>query len=92
MATNVRYYSELDERAFFDWLDRMPFVSGYRGVVRDLFIDLSRVPTDTDLWEILGFCRRYRVDVAQLEKFVTDENRHWLSDEIARTPSSADNR
>jgi hypothetical protein len=83
IATGVRYYTNLDERAFFEWLDRMPFVSGYHGVVRDLFIDLNRTPTCDDLWEIIGFCRRYGVDLNQLEKFVTDENRGWLPEEIA---------
>jgi len=87
VATNVLYYTELDERAFFDWLDRMSFVSGYRGVARDLFINLSRLPNYADLWEIIGFCRRYGIDLNQLERFVTDENRGWLLDEIARNAS-----
>jgi hypothetical protein len=88
VATSVRYYSQLDERAFFEWLDRMPFVSGYNGVARDLFIALTRIPTYEDLWEIIGFCRRYGVDMKQLEKFVTDENRRWLPAEIARSLST----
>lgn len=88
VASSVRYYTELDERAFFEWLDRMPFVSDYYGVVRDLFIDLNRIPTYDDLWEIIGFCRRYGIDLNQLEKFVTDDNRGWLPDEIAWTEST----
>ncbi|MEG3122899.1 hypothetical protein [Sphingomonas sp. GB1N7] len=83
VATSVLYYSQLDERAFFEWLDRMPFVGGYHGAVRDLFINLTRPPTCEDLREIIGLCRRYGVDLKQLEKFVTDENRCWLPDEIA---------
>ena len=83
VATDVFYYHPADERAFFGWLDQMSFVSGYHGVVRDLFVELNRVPTYDDLWEIIGFCRRYGIDVKQLEKFVTDENRQWLPDEIA---------
>lgn len=82
VATEVSYYHPSDERAFFEWLDRMPFVSSYHGVVRDLFIDLNRTPTYDDLWEIIGFFRRYGVDLAPLEKFVTDENRGWLPEEI----------
>lgn len=89
VATGVPYYHLSDERAFFEWLDRMPFVSSYHGVVRDLFIDLNRMPTYDDLWEIIGFFRRYRVDLAQLEKFVTDENRGWLPEEIDRKVSPA---
>lgn len=80
VATSVLYYHEADERAFFEWLDRMPFVREYHGVVRDLFIELSRFPTDEDLWELIGFCRRYRIDRGQLAKFLPEEKLGWLED------------
>lgn len=65
---------------FFEWLDRMTFVEGYYGEVRDLFINLKRPPTDDDMWEIIGFCRRYGVDMTQLAKFETSNNADWLRD------------
>jgi hypothetical protein len=37
-----------------------------------LFIDFSRFPTDDDLWEVIGFCRRYGIDMTQLARFETD--------------------
>lgn len=80
VATDVLYYHEADERAFFEWLDRMAFVRKYYGVVRDLIIELSRLPTDDDLREIIGFCQRYAVDMTQLAKFVTSENGVWMQD------------
>lgn len=88
VVTGVHFYSQLDERAFFEWLDRMPFVSGYHGIVRDLFIDLTRPPTNEDLWEIIGLCRRYGVDLKQLEKFAADDNGRWLPGEIALNAST----
>ena len=45
-----------------------------------MLINLSRFPTDDDLWEIIGFCRRYGIDMAQLAKFETDENKGWMRD------------
>ena len=80
IATDTLYYHDADERAFFEWLDRMAFVQNYHGVVRDLFINLNRQPTDDDMWELIGFCRRYSVDMTQLAKFETAENRGWLRD------------
>ena len=88
VATSVRYWHLSDERAFFEWLDRMPFVREYRGVVEDLFIEFNRTPTYDDLWEIIGFCRRYGIDLRQLEQFVDSENRRWLPDEIAWNETS----
>ena len=80
VATDVLYYHDADERAFFEWLDRMAFVREYYGVVRDLFIELSRFPTDDDLWEVIGFCRRYGIDMTQIAKFETVENSTWMRD------------
>ncbi|MPS70533.1 MAG: hypothetical protein E2586_18800 [Novosphingobium sp.] len=80
IATDVLYYHDADERAFFEWLDRMAFVADYRGEVRDLFINLNRLPTDDDMFEIIGFCRRYGINMAQLAKFETPENTVWLRD------------
>lgn len=79
-ATDVLYYHEADERAFFEWLDRMTFVEDYHGIGGDLFINLNRRPTDEDMWELIGLCRRYGVDMTQLAKFETDENTIWLRD------------
>ena len=80
VATDVLYYHHADERAFFEWLDRMAFVQKYYGVARDLFIEFSGFPTDGDLWEIIGFCRRYGIDMSQLAKFETNENTSWMRD------------
>ncbi|SER40408.1 hypothetical protein [Sphingobium sp. YR768] len=80
VATDVLFYHEADERAFFKWLDRMVFVETYRGEVGDLFINLNRQPTDADIWEIIGFCRRYGIGMSQLAKFETPENSSWFRD------------
>ncbi len=80
VASNVLYHHQNDERAFFEWLERMPFVQDYHGVVRDLFIELNRQPTDADLWEIIGFCKRYGIDLKQLEKFLSDDKLNWLTE------------
>jgi hypothetical protein len=80
IATDVLYFHDADERAFFEWLDRMTFVKDYYGRARDLFINLNRFPTDEDLWEVIGFCRRYGVDMSQLAKFETNENSAWMRD------------
>jgi len=58
----------------------MDFVSGYYGVVRDLFVDFNRFPTKNDLWKVIGFCRRYGIDMKQLAKFETVENSAWMRD------------
>lgn len=80
VATDILFYHNGDERAFIEWIDRMPFVQDTRGIGRDMFIHFSRFPTDDDLWEIIGFCRRYGIDMVQLAKFETDDNKAWMRD------------
>jgi len=58
----------------------MTFVGNYYGVVGDLIIEFNRLPSDDDLWEIIGFCRRYGINMAQLAKFETVRNSIWMHD------------
>ena len=80
VATDILFYHQNDERAFVEWIERMPFVSESYGAGGDLFIQFSRFPTDEDIWELIGFCRRYRVEMTQLGSFLTDANRGWFFD------------
>ncbi|EQB33305.1 hypothetical protein [Sphingobium ummariense] len=78
IATDILFYHDSDERAFFEWIDRMSFVQESCGIGSDIFIRFNRFPTDDDLWELIGFCRRYQVEMTQLKKFLTDANREWF--------------
>ena len=80
VASTVTYYSQLDETAFFEWLDRLDCVEGYRGGLSDLFITLKRRPAKRDLRDLLALFFRYGVDMRQLARFETKSNRQWLRD------------
>lgn len=79
METGVLYGHPDDERAFFEWLQRIPCVksalgSGEHGLV----VRLKRRPSRSDLRSLLALCRRYVVNMRQLAKFETDSNRSWF--------------
>ena len=80
VSTDTLFYHEADEEAFIGWVDRMTFVRETYGVGRDMFLILNRFPTDDDMGEIIGFCRRYGIDMSQLAKFETEENTGWMRD------------
>jgi hypothetical protein len=81
MDTNVRFYHQSDERAFFEWLSRIPCVERYEGDGhRGLVVYLKRRPGKDDLRQLLALCRRYGVDMRQLAKFETAKNRDWFRD------------
>jgi hypothetical protein len=81
MDTGVLFYHLNDERAFFEWLGRIPCVERYAAEGRrGLVVHLKRKPHKYELMELLAFCERYGVDMLQLAKFETPRNRHWFRD------------
>jgi hypothetical protein len=64
MDTGVRFGHATDERAFFEWLSRIPRVESYLGDGRrGLVVKLKRRPGKDDLRQLLALCHRYGVDM-----------------------------
>lgn|SRR5579862_1171769 len=81
MNRGVIFYHLNDERAFFEWLGRIPCVESYKDEGgRGLVVHLKRKPRKDELREFLAICRRYGVDMRQLAKFETAANRRWFRD------------
>ena len=78
VASHVQYFSQDDERAFFEWLGRLKCVDSFEGVVADLFITLKRTPTKDDLRELIALFYRYEIDLKQFIGFETRSTRSWL--------------
>ena len=79
MDTGVKFFHQSDERAFFEWLTRIPCVKSCKGDGRrGLVVQLKRKPGKDDLLQLLALCRRYGVDMRQLAKFETAQNRPWF--------------
>jgi hypothetical protein len=78
-ARSVVYYSQHDEKCFFDWLDRMGCVKGYAGKGETLFIavDRDRV-TSAELLDLLGFFYRYGISMSQLQVFDLPQFSDWF--------------
>lgn len=78
-ATEVMFFSQGDEAAFFGWLESLPFVERIEGRGRTLFIKIDSSAIDEDgLRELLALFRRYGVDMAQLIAFDREEFVEWF--------------
>lgn len=77
----VTFYSQLDEKLFFDGLRAIAAVSKIEGAGPDILVHVRSRPSATALRDLLGIFFRYEVDMKQLAQFVTPENRPWF-----RTP------
>ena len=80
-AKRVWYYSENDEAAFFEWLDKLACVERYEGEQDVLHIHIDKTKVDEfALRELLSLFRRYAVDMKQLRVFDYDEFAAWFRD------------
>jgi hypothetical protein len=81
VETGVVYFHPNDERAFFEWLARIPCIKSFAGEGRDgLVVRLKRRPGKDDLLQLLALYQRYGSDMRQLAKFETAQNRSWFRD------------
>jgi hypothetical protein len=77
------YYSSGDERAFFEWVQRISCVAKVEGSGSELRIHVRRRRiSDTCLRELLALFHRYGVSMQQLVQFESPSNRHWFRDPI----------
>lgn len=83
-ARSVRFYSECDEAAFFEWLKKLSCVRKIQGQGAGIFISVDPVQVDEEaLRELLSLFRRYEVDLRQLAEFDRDEFVDWFHDSKA---------
>ena len=77
----VKYYSQLDEDAFFEWVNKIGSIVKYDGYsdVLHLHVKGNLIP-DQDLREIIGLFHRYKINMAQLSVFLNQSNEKWFLD------------
>jgi hypothetical protein len=69
------YWSEGDERAHIEWMQRIPCVQDVRGQGTRVFLSISedKVSAD-DIRELSAIYRRYGGDAAQLDRLNGSKN------------------
>jgi hypothetical protein len=83
VATSVRYGSPNDERAFFEWLQRIEGVDRVQGTGRDLRIHVRRDMDELALRDLVASFFRYGVDLTQIPKVFAVEEHAWLLNDTA---------
>ncbi|MHA0328288.1 hypothetical protein [uncultured Sphingomonas sp.] len=64
----TRFYSQLDERAHFEWIERIACVRSAHGHLRRLYLDIDVASvSDADRYELTALYRRYDGDLEQLK-------------------------
>lgn len=76
----VRYYSQLDEKSFFEWAMEIPCVKSIEGGF--LHISSKRL-SEPNLRDLLAIMYRYKMPMGQLQLFCNSTNEHWFKSEKA---------
>lgn len=74
----VRYYSQLDEKSFFEWAIEIPCVKSIDGGF--LHIRSSRI-SERNLRDLIAIMYRYKLSMSQLQVFCNSSNEHWFKSE-----------
>ena len=77
----VRFYCNKDEDAFFEWIKKIDCIDETSGAGRELYLHIaSNIINDQGLDDLIGLFFRYKIDMKQLQSFLTDANKHWFYD------------
>jgi hypothetical protein len=79
----VRFYSQGDERAFFDFAGNIKSISKIKGVGEEIQLKVASRVSDTSLRDLVGLFQRYHIRMNQLRQFATSRNHHWFHDRRA---------
>ena len=71
----IWYYSQLDEKSFFEWALEIPCVKSIEGGF--LHIRSKRL-SEPDLRDLVAIMHRYQLPMDQLRQFCNPANEHWF--------------
>jgi hypothetical protein len=75
----VRFYCRKDEDAFFEWIKKIECIEEISATGEELYLHICADDIhDYDLRDLLGLFYRYKVEMKQLGRFLTDDNKKWF--------------
>ncbi|MGA9530666.1 MAG: hypothetical protein WBQ73_02135 [Candidatus Babeliales bacterium] len=81
VCKKVKFYCHKDEDAFFNWIKKIECIDQTSAAGDELFLHVaSQELHDQDLRDLIGLFYRYNIDMKQLARFLTNENKTWFYD------------
>lgn len=79
VCTAVKFYCLKDEDAFFEWIKKINCIEKISALGRELYLHIvDDEIDDQDLDDLIGLFYRYNIEMTQLARFLTDENKNWF--------------
>lgn len=81
VCEGVRFFCNKDEDAFFEWIKKIDCIEKISAKGRKLYLYIAsnNIP-DQNLDDLLGLFHRYKINMKQLRKFLTQNNKEWFYD------------
>jgi hypothetical protein len=77
----VTFYCNKDEDAFFDWIKKIDCIDEISAAGDELYLHVCADEIhDYDLDDLIGLFYRYNIDMKQLKRFLTEDNKKWFFD------------
>ena len=81
VCNTVRFYCLKDEDAFFEWIKKIDCVDSISASGRELYLHIAADQIhDYDLDDLIGLFYRYNIEMTQLSRFLTEDNKKWFYD------------
>jgi len=81
VCKGVIYYSLKEEDAFFEWVKSINCIDEISGARDELYLHVCAYEIhDENIHDLLGLFYRYKIDMKQLKRFLTDNNKKWFCD------------
>lgn len=79
IGKKIKFYSQKDEEAFFEWIKRIECIERFEGAGDELYLYIASDKVhDFDLRELLALFYRYDIEMKQLQKFLIEDNKTWF--------------
>ncbi len=81
ICQSVKFYCNKDEAAFFEWIKKIDCIEETSAAGNELYLHICADDIhEYDLRDLIGLFYRYKIDMKQLKRFLTNENKSWFYD------------
>ena len=81
LCKKVTFYCLKDEDAFFEWIKKIGCIDETSAAGDELYLHIAADEIhDHDLDDLIGLFYRYDIEMTQLARFLTDDNKKWFYD------------
>ena len=83
ICKSVMFYCRKDEDAFFEWINKIDCIDQTSAAGDELYLHIAADDIhDYDLRDLLGLFYRYKIDMKQLARYLTEDNKNMQASYI----------